>query len=168
VITKFNDFINESLRNKIVGKDIDIITDKILDMDTIDAMDTIYKYGMNKDSKYDELIKKILDKEHNNNTQIELIIMFYLDHKFLPRNDNGVCVYEGDLELSHMGELILPSKFTVNGSLNCEYSILDLLPDDLTVNGDLNCNGIANLNRPKNLIVGGRFLNNRRSNENKV
>ena len=114
----------------------------------------------------DELLKKL--KKLNHHEILQYIVTFDLDHKYLPREEDGYYHYDGDLSDIIINynyeqddedvEYKLPNNLKVNGtldcsymnlrklpsglnvkSLDCSYNFLEELPDDLIVEEDLNC-----------------------------
>lgn len=117
----------------------------------------------------------------DNDDRILTILELSLNFDWLPRNNNGICVFNENLEQSEFSELPisrLPDNFTVNGNVLL-YS-LDKLPDNLVINGNLTLNDnyleeIPNtlyvkgdmycrhneqkLELPEGAYVGGKFVN---------
>ena len=85
--------------------------------------------------------EEILDKlsKLDDNEKIKRIIEFQLDYSLLPRNEGGICVYEGDLFVSDKKLTKLPDNLVVGGGLYCSNNQLTKLPDNLVVNGNLYC-----------------------------
>ncbi|MFW6243392.1 MAG: ankyrin repeat domain-containing protein [bacterium] len=112
IVRKLEQSLNEGLRDKMVGKPIDNILNKI------------------KDLPY--------------NSKIEKMIQYGIPDEYFPRNNEGWCVYNGDLIINHIfsdefNSPELPSKFIVNGSLEASLANLHELPQDLIVNGEFDC-----------------------------
>ena len=103
-------------------------------------------------------------KDLSNNKKIELFIKYGLDDKYFPRNSDGWCVYEGDLDINYiisdyfLSIFRFPNKFIVNGGLSAPLSGLNKLPDDLVVNGYLDCSFNLLTELPKGLKVQYEFL----------
>ena len=101
--------------------------------------------------------EEILDKlsKESDNEKIQKIIEFQLNYSLLPRNEEGVCIYEGILSVGNKNLTKLPDNLVVKGDLWCRNNQLTKLPDNLVVNGNLYCfyNKLTEL--PHNLIVKG-------------
>lgn len=100
----------------------------------------------------DEIVKALKYMIINN--KIKYIIKYQLDYNLLPRNKEGICIYDGGNLYCSSSELTsLPDNLTVNGSLICAHNLLTSLPDNLIVNGYLDCcfNELTSLS--DNLIV---------------
>lgn len=64
------------------------------------------------------------------------------DFEHLPRNEDGVCIYDGDvLSVRECNLTSLPDNLTVNGHLDCCLNNLSKLPENLTVTNGIYCRG---------------------------
>ena len=65
--------------------------------------------------------EEILDKlsKLDDNEKIKRIIEYQLDYSFLPRNEDGFCIYESDLFIGNKKITKLPDNLVVKGSLVC-------------------------------------------------
>lgn len=102
----------------------------------------------------DDVKNYVLKLDHNQ--RILTVLELSLDFDLLPRNEEGVCVYKGELYSNEfMDNPIhsIPDDFTVNGDLT--LTRLENLPENLTVNGDLNINNNYIKKIPKTLFVMG-------------
>ena len=89
-------------------------------------------------------VDDILDsiKHLPNNEKIEKMLNYGLPDKYFPRNSEGWCVYEGELNIDYINFMDIsafPDKFIVNGDLIIPLAQLSELPNDLIVNGELDC-----------------------------
>jgi hypothetical protein len=125
MITKFNQYIKESKSVR------DLMTPKPMDD-----------------------ILKSLDKL-SDNEKIEKIIKYGLPFELLPRNEKGICIYNGSLYCSNNQLTSLPDNLIVKGDLYCHNNQLTSLPDNLIVKGDLNCFNNQLTSLPDNLVVKG-------------
>jgi hypothetical protein len=99
--------------------------------------------------------EEILDKLSKlyDNEKIETIIKYQLDYSLLPRNEEGFCVYDGDLYINNKNLTKLPDNLVVNGYLDCKNNSLTKLPDNLTIKGSLDCSNNELTELPDNLVV---------------
>lgn len=91
----------------------------------------------------------------SDNEKIQYIIQYQLDYDLLPRNEEGICIYEGNLECSSNQLTELPDNLTINGGLFCNANLLTELPYNLNVNGSLYCNWNKLIKLPDNLTIYG-------------
>jgi hypothetical protein len=110
-----------------------------------------YIKGISKEELKDNL------KGLSNNDLIQKCIIYNF-YEFLPRDENGVCFYDGDLILIDCNLKSLPDKLTVNGNLYCLDNRLTLLPDMLRVIHTLDCRSNRLISFPDNLYVGGQLI----------
>ena len=104
----------------------------------------------------DDILNDI--KDLPNNEKIEKMLYYGLPDKYFPRNSDGWCVYEGELNIGNilfMNIAAFPEKFIVNGDLIVPLAELRELPNDLIVNGDLDCSFNYLTRLPKGLKVQG-------------
>jgi hypothetical protein len=104
--------------------------------------------------KSNEDILKSLDK-FSNNQKIITIIKYNLPYELLPRNKEGICIYNGNLYCSNKGIKQLPDNLTIKGDLFCNDNYLTELPNNLVVKGNLDCNNNLLTKLPDNLKVKG-------------
>lgn len=109
---------------------------------------TDYLQGKSEDDVYKELNKL------SDNDKIKYIIMYQLDYNLLPRNNEGICVYKGDLDCRSHQLNYLPNNLTIMGNLFCSRNNLTSLPDNLTVRNDLFCRLNQLTYLPDSLTVG--------------
>lgn len=123
----------------------------------------IEKYGFINPFQNQDIIDNITEKTKKTKIERGLIIPddklteFKIYNKIVRnlthKNEDDVCVVDGDLYLSHCKLISLPDNLTINGDLYCNYNNLTSLPDNLTVKGDLRCIGNKLTNLPENLTV---------------
>jgi hypothetical protein len=103
----------------------------------------------------DEILKTL--EKLPDNEKIEKIIRYQLDYNLLLRNEEGICIYNGDLYFSNNQLTSLPDNLVVKGHLDCSFNKLTSLPDNLVVKGNLDCsfNNLTSL--PDNLVVKGNL-----------
>lgn len=87
--------------------------------------------------KSDDEMDKELEMELNN-IRIEKIFKNKLPKTLLPRDENGICYYYGDLNISGLGLTELPENLTIYGDLNIRNNNITSLPKGLVVEGNLN------------------------------
>lgn len=111
------------------------------------------------------LLKGISKEQFEDVSTNEQKIQYFIENKMfdnLPRNEQGVCVYNGCLDLYKCGLTSLPDDLTIDGDFVCSNNNLSNLPENLTVNGYLFCvnqkDGIK-LELPKSAKVTGKFIN---------
>jgi hypothetical protein len=102
--------------------------------------------------KSEDDVLKSLDKL-SNKEKILNIIKYQLSYDLLPRDKNGICIYDGDLNCYSSNLIKLPDNLIVNGNLNCYNNKLTELPENLTVNGFLECTHNKLTKLPENLTV---------------
>jgi hypothetical protein len=112
----------------------------------------------------DDILKSL--NKLSNNEKILYIIKYQLSYDLLPRDKNGICIYDGNLNCYNNKLTELPNNLTVNGYLDCSYNKLTELPNNLIVNGDLYCSSNNLTKLPENLTVIGNLSCN--YNENKL
>ena len=129
----FKEFINEGLRDKMVGKSDNEILKSLEKLSDSDKIIAIIKYQLD----YSLLPTK-------------------LDSNGVPNN----LVVKGDLDCGNNQLTRLPDNLVVNGNLYCFNNQLTELPNNLIVKGDLWCyNNKVKLNLPKDAKIGGNFYN---------
>lgn len=77
--------------------------------------------------------------------------MYNETFELLPRDKNGVCIFDGNLKVYPMQ--IIPENFTVMGDLDCCNNGFKELPNNLTVMGFLDCSINKLKSLPSNLIA---------------
>jgi hypothetical protein len=85
----------------------------------------------------DEILKTL--EKLPDNEKIEKIIRYQLDYNLLLRNEEGICIYNGDFYCINNQLTSLPEKLVVKGDLYCSFNNLNSLPDNLVVKGHLWC-----------------------------
>lgn len=129
MITKFQIFINENLKDVLKGK-------------SSEEVDTVIK---NLGLDNEELIEYIFENR--------------LPFDILPRNKDGRCIYDEWLDLSDRYNIELPENFTINGNFNCNNCDILRLPNGLIVNGDFDCSDNNITEIPDDIIVNGNEFN---------
>lgn len=104
----------------------------------------------------DKEVEKYI-KTLDNNERIKDILELHLDYELLPRDEDGVCEYDGNFYISEFEYVIgkLPDKFTVLGDLAINGMHLQKLPENLIVMGNLHCNNNHIKEIPNTLFVSG-------------
>lgn len=139
-IKTYNNYINESLKDKIKGKTNEELIKSLENLSDSTKIKLIIKYNLSYDLLPDNSII-----EGN---------LYYKNNKLSNLPDN--LTINGYLDCSYNNQLTqLPDNLTVNGSLNCNSTELTQLPNNLTVGGNLYCNNNQLTQLPNNLIVGG-------------
>jgi hypothetical protein len=105
------------------------------------------------------LIKRSSDGliTYSNNDIIKNCIKYEL-FEYLPRNEKGQCIYNGNLYTREL-KTKLPENFYVMGSLDVSYNeiIGGKLPKGLKIHIDLECNSTGIYELPKDLWVGNNL-----------
>ena len=98
----------------------------------------------------EKYLEKLSDKD-----RIRFVLKNDLDHKFLPRDEEGWCIFDGDFVPSFY-DLNIPEKFKILGDFMGTESIgLDELPNDLNVYGNFNLSKSNITKIPKGFYVEG-------------
>jgi len=145
---KYNEFINENIKDLLKPKSDEDIMTYLNSMDIFKRLKKIHRLELPK--KYlpsnDEIIEAI--KLFSNNDKIKFIIIYGLDFDLLPRNEKGICYFNGDLNIIQNGVEKLPDNFMVDGSLYIKQNELIELPKNLIIKGHLDCsyNEIKSIN----------------------
>ena len=100
-----------------------------------------------------------MNKYKNINLIKEIILSQNVFH-LLPRDEDGLCVYDGDLYCNNNQLTSLPDGLVVNGNLYCCYNQLTSIPDGLVVKGNLYCYDNHLTSMPDNLMVDGNLYCN--------
>ena len=144
-------FLNESLKDKLKGKNKDEINNSLNDLSDSDKIRKIIEYKLS----YELLPTKLDTNGVPNNLVIDGNL--YCSGKKLTNLPDNLTV-NGDLVCSNNNLTELPDNLTVKGSLECSYNNLTSLPDNLVVDIHLYCNNNKlpkNIEKPKG--VKGRF-----------
>ena len=129
----FKEFINEGLRDKMVGKSNEEVLKSLEKLSDSDKIIAIIKYQLDYS-----------------------LLPITLDSNGVPDN----LIVKGDLYCSNNQLIRLPDNLVVEGDLDCGNNQLIELPDNLIVEGGLWCaNNKGMLKKPKDAKICGIFMN---------
>ena len=156
--------INEGLRDMMKPKSEEEIEKSFSGLNPLDKYLLVDRYKL--DKKYypteEEIYNYIIGLPDDE--QIKKMIQFGISKEKFPRNNDGWCVYNGELKIEsiYSQNFIrmegLPNKFIINGDLIAPLSGLNELPNDLIVNGDFDCSYNMLTKLPKGLKIEKNFL----------
>lgn len=143
MITKYNEYITEGLRDHMVPKSNE------------DVLKTLENLSDNE--KIKSIILNQLDFELlplNDKGECVYVGNLVIEHEIYKLPDN--LVIDGSLyfEIPDGTVNILPSRLKTTGHFDCSDHKIDKLPDDLYVGYDLNCSNCELKQLPDNLYVG--------------
>jgi len=104
----------------------------------------------------DEIIKAL--EGLSDSDKIKQIIINQLDFNLLPRNKDGICLYDDWLIISKSNITELPDNLLVKGWVLCDHNKLSKLPKGLTVLGSLYCQHNLLTEIPNDIYVKGKLL----------
>ena len=162
MIYKYNEYITEGLRDKMVGKSDDEILSKLNDMSDNDKIETIIKYQLDYD---------LLPRDKNGvcefygnlwvnnmgltNLPDNLTVNGHLHCSYnnLTKLPDNLSVKGAILDCSNNNLIELPDKLYIGRHLHCDNNNLIELPDNLSVKGTLDCSKNNLMKLPDNLTV---------------
>lgn len=159
----FKQFINEGALDYLQPKSEEEIMKELDGWNLFNKAIKIKEFNL--PDKYlpsiDEIKKELMKFSIPNDNIISMVIENNLPFELLPRNEDGICIYNGNLIIHKYTFKKLPDNFTINGYLDANPSNLERIPKNLTVKGNFFCYNNNVIEIPDDIYVeGDLYINN--------